>query len=118
MRCPPALGAAVARPAAPPAPAVTHLSGPVPVRGAGASAPPSALLASLLKAVRDAPEGRRRGTLYGAARGVARMVAAGALTEANARAALTEAGTAAQQTPREIRAAIDGAFTDEGVAAA
>ena len=46
------------------------------------------------------------------------MVAAGALTEADARAALDAAGTAAQQTPREIRAAIDGAFTDEGVAAA
>ena len=34
-----------------------------------------------------------------------------------ARAALEAAGTAAQQTPREIRAAIDGAFTDEGAAA-
>ena len=46
------------------------------------------------------------------------MVTAGALTEADARAVLTAAGTAAQQTPREIRAAIDGAFTAEGVAAA
>ena len=115
---PPALRAAVARSAAPPVPAVTRPSGPVPVRGAGGISSPSALLGSLLKTVRDAPEGRRRGTLYGAARGVARMVAAGALTEADARAALTAAGTAAQQTPREIRAAIDGAFTDEGVAAA
>ena len=49
---------------------------------------------------------------------MARMVAAGALTEADARAALTAAGTAAQQTPRDIRAAINGAFHDEGVAAA
>ena len=45
------------------------------------------------------------------------MVAAGALTEPAPRAALTTAGTAAQQTPREIRAAIDGAFADEGAAA-
>ena len=67
--------------------------------------------------MQNAPEGRRRATLYGAARGVARMVAAGALTEAAARAALEAAGTAAQQTPREIRAAIDGAFHDEGAAA-
>ena len=115
---PPALRAAVARPAAPPAPAVTRPSGPVPVRGAGGISSPSALLAAHLRAVQQAPEGRRRATLYGAARGVARMVAAGALTEHDARAALTEAGTAAQQTPREIRAAIDGAFTAEGVAAA
>jgi hypothetical protein len=67
--------------------------------------------------VEKAPEGRRRATLYGAARGAARMVTAGALTEAEARAALTAAGTAAAQTPREIRAAIDGAFAAEGAAA-
>ena len=87
---PPALRAAVARPAAPPAPAVTRPSGPVPVRGAGGISSPSALLAAHLRAVQQAPEGRRRATLYGAARGVARMVAAGALTEADARAALTD----------------------------
>jgi Bifunctional DNA primase/polymerase, N-terminal/YspA, cpYpsA-related SLOG family len=115
---PPALRAAVARPAPPPAPAVTRPSGPVPVRGAGGISSPSALLAAHLRAVQQAPEGRRRATLYGVARGVARMVAAGALTEPDARAALEAAGTAAQQTPREIRAAIDGAFTAEGVAAA
>jgi len=117
---PPALRAALAPSpsAAAPAPAVTGLSGPVPVRGAGGISSPPALLAAHLRAVQQAPEGRRRAILYGAARGVARMVAAGALTEHDARAALTEAGTAAQQTPREIRAAIDGAFTAEGVAAA
>ena len=114
---PPALRAAITRPPAPPAPAVTRLRGPVPVRAAGGISSPSALLAAHLRAVREAPEGRRRATLYGAARGVARMVAAGALTEPAARAALTAAGTAAQQTPREIRAAIDGAFADEGAAA-
>ena len=64
-----------------------------------------------------APEGRRRVTLYGAARGIARMVAAGAVTEADAIAALTAAGLAAQQTGRDIRAAIDGAFRDERAAA-
>jgi hypothetical protein len=45
------------------------------------------------------------------------MVAAGALTTEDAHAALTAAGQAAQQTPRDIRAAISGAFHDEGVAA-
>ena len=64
-----------------------------------------------------APEGRRRVTLYGAARGAARMVAAGAITEHDARAALSAAGLAAAQTERDIRAAIDGAFRDEGAAA-
>jgi hypothetical protein len=112
---PPALRAALTRP---PAPAGTRPSGLVPARAAGGISSPPALLDALLRAVQNAPEGRRRATLYGAARGVARMVAAGALTEPDARAALEAAGTVAQQTPREIRAAIDGAFTDEGVAAA
>ena len=116
---PPALRAALTPPpAASPAPAVPPLTRPAPARAAGGISSPPALLAAHLRAVREAPEGRRRATLYGAARGVARMVAAGAITEPDARAALEAAGTAAQQTPREIRAAIDGAFHDEGVAAA
>jgi hypothetical protein len=45
------------------------------------------------------------------------MVLAGAITADDAKAALTTAGQAAEQTPREIRAAISGAFHDEGVAA-
>jgi hypothetical protein len=56
-------------------------------------------------------------TLYGAARGVWRMVAAGAITEPDARAALTATGRAAGQTDRDIRAAITGGFRDEGAAA-
>jgi len=115
---PPALRAALTpTPPPAPAPAAMALHSPVPPRGAGGISSPPALLAALLRAVEAAPEGRRRATLYGAARGAARMVAAGALTEPDARAALTAAGTAAQQTPREIRAAIDGAFADEGAAA-
>jgi hypothetical protein len=112
---PPALAAALAPPpaAARPAP----LSGPLPARGTGGISSPAALLAAHLRAVRVAPEGRRRVTLYGAARGVVRMVTAGALTEADARAALTAAGLAAGQTERDIRAAIDGAFRDETAAA-
>jgi hypothetical protein len=101
----------------PPAPAPPSLSGPVPARRAGAISSPRALLAAHLQAVRNAPEGRRRVTLYGAARGVARMIAAGAITTEQAQAALTAAGLAAQQTPKQIRAAISGAFHDEGVAA-
>jgi hypothetical protein len=45
------------------------------------------------------------------------MVTAGAITEHDAIAALTAAGLAAQQAPGQIRAAISGAFTDEGAAA-
>jgi hypothetical protein len=43
------------------------------------------------------------------------MVAAGALTHPAAIAALTDAGRAAQQTDRDIHAAITGGFRDEGL---
>jgi hypothetical protein len=112
---PPALCAALTPPPAPASPAT--LSGPPPTRSAGGISSPGALLAAHLRTVQNAPEGRRRTTLYGAARGVARMVLAGAITEPDARAVLTAAGLAAQQTERDIRAAINGAFTDEGAAA-
>ncbi len=103
------------RPAQPaPAPA-PH--GPTPTRSAGGISSPTALLAAHLDAVARAPQGRRRTTLYGAARGVARMVAAGALRPADAWAALTNAGRAAGQTDRETRTAIAGGFTAEGVPA-
>lgn len=82
--------------------------------GGGISAP-DALLAATLATVRAAPQGRRRATLYGAARGLARMVAAGALTRAAAVAALTDAGHSVQQSERDIRAAITGGFRDEGI---
>jgi len=112
---PPALAAALTPPPAPASPAL--LSRPVPARRAGGISSPAALLAAHLRAVETAPEGRRRVTLYGAARGIARMVTAGAIAEVDARAALTAAGLAAAQTERDIRAAIDGAFRDEGAAA-
>jgi hypothetical protein len=85
------------------------------VVGARGISSPAALLAAHLDAVRRAPEGKRRTTLYGAARGVARMVAAGAITRPDAIAVLTGAGRAAEQTDRDIRAAIAGGFRDEGV---
>jgi hypothetical protein len=111
---PPALARSLAPPptAVPPAP-----SGPLTPREAGGISSPAALLAAHLAAVERAPEGRRRVTLYGAARGVWRMVAAGAITEPDARAALTATGRAAGQTDRDIRAAITGGFRDEGAAA-
>jgi len=84
--------------------------------GGGGISSPAALLAAHLDAVARAPEGRRRTTLYGAARGVARMVAAGAITPADAHAALYAAGRAAGQTDRDTRAAIRGGFADESVA--
>jgi hypothetical protein len=83
-------------------------------RRAGAISNPAALLAAHLDAVARAPEGTRRKTLYGAARGVARMVAAGAITRTDAVAALTDAGRDAQQTDRQIRDAITGGFRAEG----
>ena len=84
-------------------------------RGRGIS-DPAALLAAHLTAVADAPEGTRRTTLYGAARGVARMVAAGALTAHDAYEALYDAGVRAQQIHRDIHAAITGGFRAESVA--
>jgi hypothetical protein len=111
---PPALCAALSPP---PAPAPPRLKADLPARRAGGISSPPALLTAHLRAVQQAPEGRRRVTLYGAARGVARMVAAGAITREQAEAVLTAAGLAAEQTPRDIRAAISGAFHDEGVAA-
>jgi hypothetical protein len=74
-------------------------------------------LAAHLDAVASAEAGRRRVTLYGAARGVARMVDAGAITRDAAWSVLTEAGRQADQTERDIRAAILGGFRDEGVVA-
>lgn len=45
------------------------------------------------------------------------MVTAGAITAEEGRAALAEAGRAAQQTERDITAAITAGFTAEGAAA-
>jgi hypothetical protein len=96
---------------------VTAPTTPTPLRRGGGISSPHALLDAHLNAVHNAPEGRRRTTLYGAARGVARMVAAGAITHTDAVAALTTAGIRAQQTPRDIRKAIAGGFRAEGIAA-
>jgi hypothetical protein len=111
---PPALRAAVTPPSAPP-PATPPDVGPVRTSAAGGISSPTALLAAHLHAIENAPEGKRRITLYGAARGVARMVIAGAITHTDAIAALTDAGRRAEQTARDIRAAIAGGFRDEGV---
>lgn len=45
------------------------------------------------------------------------MVAAGALTHADAVAVLTDTGRAVQQSDRDIHSAITGGFRDEGVPA-
>jgi hypothetical protein len=100
-----------------PAPTASATTRPTTTPGGGAISSPDALLAANLNAVRRAPKGRRRVTLYGSARGVARMVAADALTRADAWAALTAAGKAAGQSDRDIRAAITSGFNAEGVAA-
>jgi hypothetical protein len=112
---------AACRPVAPAATVTTRATPTALAAGRGISSP-AALLAAHLDAIARAPEGRRRTTLYGAARGVARMVAAGALSHADAHTALLAAGRAAGQTDRDIRAAITGGFhaesvTTEGIAA-
>jgi hypothetical protein len=112
VEMPPALLAACR-----PGPAVAAHTGPTTTGpGAGISTP-DALLTAIVGAVARAPEGRRRTTLYGSARGVARMVAADALSRADAWTVLTAAGRAAGQSDREIRTAIAGGFNAEGVAA-
>ncbi|GAA0573291.1 bifunctional DNA primase/polymerase [Kribbella sandramycini] len=114
VEMPPALIAACQPPEA-----VTPAVRPEPsTRAGGGISHPGRLLTSHLNAVRNAPEGSRRTTLYGAARGVARMVLAGAIAHADAVAALTAVGHEADQTAREIRTAITGGFRDEGIAAA
>lgn len=74
-----------------------------------------ALLRRLLATVTSAPEGSRRTTLYGASRGVARIVAAGKVSTTDAVALLHEAGQTAGQVGRDIDNAVRGAFRDEGV---
>lgn len=123
VEMPPALAEAVTDP--PPRPPDPHPTTPPAARpgtrptarpvGGGGISSPEALLTATLATVRAAPQGRRRTTLYGAARGLARMVTAGALTHTAAVAALTDAGRAAQQTDRDIHAAITGGFRDEGL---
>ncbi|TCO45533.1 bifunctional DNA primase/polymerase-like protein [Kribbella antiqua] len=113
VEMPPALVTACQPPPADPVPR----AGQIPTTEAGGISHPDRLLTSHLNAVRHAPEGKRRTTLYGAARGVARMVAAGAISHADAVAALTDVGQQAEQTAREIRAAIAGGFRAEGIAA-
>jgi Bifunctional DNA primase/polymerase, N-terminal/YspA, cpYpsA-related SLOG family len=81
--------------------------------GAGISHP-DRLLSALVTRVVTTPKGRRRTTLYGVARRAARIVATGDITRPEAIAALTDAGRRAEQTERDIRAAIEGAFRDEG----
>lgn len=111
---PPPLVAAC-RPAIAPAMPPSTRATPTLARSGGISSP-TALLAAHLTAIARAPEGRRRTTLYGAARGIARMVAAGAITIRDAHAALTDAGRSAGQTDRDIHAAILGGFHAENVA--
>jgi hypothetical protein len=110
---PPALVTACLPPT--PADSPTPPTSPTTTQPGGGISHPDKLLNAHLDAVRRAAEGHRRTTLYGAARGVARMVAAGAIEHVAAVAALTEVGREAGQTEREIRAAIAGGFRDEGI---
>ncbi|WP_067502248.1 bifunctional DNA primase/polymerase [Actinoplanes sp. TFC3] len=109
----PPLIAACRPPEAPPA--VSRPATLTPVTSGGLISDPAALLAAHLRAVNRAPTGRRRVTLYGAARGVARMVAAGAISEADAYAALYAAGQRAEQSHYNITTAITGGFRAEAV---
>lgn len=86
------------------------------LHGGGAISHPDRLLAALLAKVHHAPSGRRRVTLYGCARGVARMALAGAISPTDGQTALL---TACHQAGWDINAgthaAITGGFADEGV---
>ncbi|ORT47191.1 DNA primase [Frankia sp. KB5] len=109
--------AAVARAPAAPTPAPrrpSHAAHPARFGGGGIS-DPAALLTATLDTVTRAPHGRRRTTLYGAARGVARIVLAGHLTVDDAITALTDVGRQAEQSDRDINAAIAGGFAVEGL---
>ncbi len=106
---------AACRPAEAP-PAASRPTAPTPMTNGGLISNPAAMLAAHLRAVDRAPAGRRRVTLYGAARGVARMVAAGAITPADAYAALYAAGVRAEQSHYNITTAITGGFRAESVA--
>jgi hypothetical protein len=82
--------------------------------GAGLVRHPGRLVNACLATVQRAPEGRRRVTLYGAARGVARAIHAGFDHDTGVEL-LTRAGRDAEQTDRDIHAAITDAFTAEGL---
>jgi hypothetical protein len=75
---------------------------------------PAKLVDACLTRIRTAPEGRRRVTLYGAARGVARAIHAGFDPDTGI-TLLTQAGRDAAQTDRDIHVAITDAFTAEGL---
>lgn len=97
------------QPAAGPKPrSATHFGGE-------AISDPTALLEANLEAVRRAKAGKRRVTLYGAARGIARIVATGAITPDHAHTELVRVGREAQQTDQQIQAAITDGFRAEGV---
>jgi hypothetical protein len=112
---PPALVAACLPPT--PAESAIPQTSPATSQPGGGISHPDKLLTAHLDAVRRAPKGKRRTTLYGAARGVARMVAAGVIDQAAAVTALTYVGHQAAQTDRDISTAIAGGFRDEGIAA-
>jgi hypothetical protein len=101
-----------------PAKSATPRTAPTTTETGGGISHPDKFLDAVLDTVRRAPKGKRRATLYGAARGVARMVAAGVIDPADAVTALTYVGHQAAQSDRDIRAAIAGGFRDEGIAAA
>lgn len=114
----PRLLAAITAPSAPSPSTPVVAARPTPrtaSSGRGRITSPTALLAALLHRVTTAPPGRRRATLYGAAHGVARLIAANTLDTPTGVATLVDAGRAAQQNDRDIRAAIAGAFRDEAV---
>ena len=126
---PPRLAEAVLAPPPAPAPAdrarlagegrTRPFSGPVRASaGVGRVRHPDGMVIACLAAVRRAPEGRRRVTLYGAARGVARVVLAGHLAADTGVELLTRAGRDAEQSDRDIHAAIAGGFAAEGLTTA
>lgn len=94
----------------------TRAGHPPPPRSGGAISHPDRLMDALVARIRQAPDGRRRVTLYGCARGAARIVAAGQMTSTDAYDRLVAACDAAgwpwaKSTPNAIRSG----FAAEGV---
>lgn len=113
---PPALVDAVRVEGAAPALPARRQSGPLTTQnGAGGISYPDKLLDAILAKVENTPGGFRRVSLYGAARGVAKMIHAGAITREHGVAKLTDTGRKAEQSERDTRRAIEDGFRAEGL---
>jgi hypothetical protein len=91
-------------------------TGPITTQtAAGGISHPDKLLDAILAKVENRASGFRRVSLYGAARGVAKMIHAGAITYEHGVAKLTDSGRTCEQSERDTRRAIEDGFRAEGL---